>query len=196
MFKSIKKLSLILLTFILIAAAVISCGGGADETEVLTAFTELYNKSVPINEYIFGKGLPYDNPESYNIEELSSPYYVPVSESSPYKTKAELEAAILAVYSRDYYDVSMRQGLFDGYGEKNKEKPRYVEENGVLKIDITKSQLITINGAFDTSTARVKSSSATEAVVTATWKSGDTAKEYDLTMVYENGVWRMDSPTY
>ena len=195
MFKSIRKLSLILLTFILIATAVISCGGGADNTEVLSAFTELYGKSVPINEYIFGKGLPYDNPESYKIEELASPYYVPVSESSPYKTRAELEAAILSVYSRDYYDVSLRQGVFDGYGEKSKEKPRYVEENGVLKIDITKVGL-EITGTFDTATARVKRSSASEAVVTAAWKSGETVKEYDLTMVYENGVWRMDSPTY
>ena len=181
---------------IIITMTVVSCGGGADSTEVLSAFTELYGKSVPINEYIFGKGLPYDNPESYKIEELSSPYYVPVSESSPYKTRAELEAAILEVYSKEYYEGSLKQGLFDGYVNDDKNKPRYVEEKGVLKIDITKSQLITINGAFDTSTARVKSSSATEAVITATWKSGDTAKEYDLTMVYENGVWRMDSPTY
>ena len=119
MFKSIKKISLILVTLILVATAVTSCGGGPADTEVLTAFTELYQKSVPINQYIFGKGLPYDNPESYNIDELSSPYYVPVSESSPYKTVEEFKAAVLEVYSKDYYDVSLRQGLFDGYGEKS-----------------------------------------------------------------------------
>ncbi len=196
MFKAIKKLSVIFLTVILIAVAVISCGGGVDQAEVLAAFTELYNKSVPINEYIFGKGLPYDNPESYNIEELSSPYYVPVSESSPYKTRAELEAAILEVYSKDYYDVSLKQGVFDGYGEKSKEKPRYVEENGVLKIDITKPNLITEPGIFETATARVKSSSAAEAVITASRKAGETVKDYNLTMVLESSGWRMDSPTY
>ena len=172
----------------------VSCGGGADSAEVLSAFTELYEKSVPINEYIFGKGLPYDSPESYKTEELTSPYYVPVSESSPYKTKAELEAAILAVYSRDYYD-EIKQGLFDGYGEDSKIKPRYVEEKGVLKIDITNVGL-EITGTFDTATARVKSSSSSEAVVTASWRSGETVKEYDLTMVLDNGLWRMDSPTY
>ena len=179
MFKSIKKISLILVTLILVATAVTSCGGGPADTEVLTAFTELYQKSVPINQYIFGKGLPYDNPESYNIDELSSPYYVPVSESSPYKTVEEFKAAVLEVYSKDYYDVSLRQGLFDGYGEKSKEKPG---------LDIT--------GTFDTASARVKSSSSDEAVITASWKSGASAKDYDLVLVLENGAWRLDTPTY
>ncbi len=195
MIKKIKKISLIFITLLLIVSSVASCGGKADSGEVLAAFSELYGKSVPINEYIFGKGLPYDNPEGYNIEELTSPYYVPVSESSPYKTKADFEAAILAVYSRDYYDVSLKQGLFEGYGEKVKEKPRYVEENGVLKIDITKIGL-PITGTFDTASARVKDSSTTEAVITASWKSGNTVKDYDLTMVLEDSGWRMDSPTY
>ena len=194
MFKSIKKLSLILLTLITVATAVISCGGGPEDTVVLSAFTELYNKSVPINEYIFGKGLPYDNPESYKKDELASPYYVAVSESSPYKTIAEFETAILEVYSSAYYK-EIRQGLFDGYGEKNKEKPRYVEEKGVLKIDITKAGN-EITGTFDTSAAKVKSSSSSEAVIRAPWRSGSTVKEYDLTMVFENGQWRFDTPTY
>ena len=195
MFKSIKKLSLILITVILAATTVISCGGGWDEAELLSTFTELYEKSVPINEYIFGKGLPYDNPDSYNLEELNSPHYVNVSEGSPYKTVAELEAAILEVYSKDYYTVSLKQGLFDGYGEKSKEKPRYTEENGVLKIDVTKVGL-EITGRFDPTTARVKSTSSSDAVIVANWISGDTVKEYELIMVFENGAWRLDSPTY
>ncbi len=195
MTKKIKKIFLLFVTVILVISSAVSCGAKADSGEVLASFTELYGKSVPINEYIFGKGLPYDNPESYNIEELSSPYYVPVSESSPYKSKAELEAAILEVYSRAYYEGSLKQGLFDGYGEKNKEKPRYVEENGVLKIDVTRIGL-SITGSFDTASARVKSASSTEAVITASWKSGETVKDYDLTMVLEGSGWRMDSPTY
>ena len=190
-----KKITVIFMAVMLIVFSLVSCGGGADETEVLTAFTELYNKSVPINEYIFGKGLPYDNPESYNIEELSSPYYVPVSESSPYKSIEEFKAAVLEVYSKDYYDVSLSQGLFDGYGENSKDKPRYVEEKGVLKIDITK-QGLDITGTFDTATAKIKSSSADEAVVRAAWTSGATVKEYDLVLVLESTGWRFDTPTY
>ena len=165
------------------------------EADALAAFTELYNKSVPINEYIFGKGLPYDNPESYDIESLEAPYYVAVSESSPYKTIEEFKAAVLAVYSSDYYNVSLRQGLFDGYGEDSKEKPRYIEEKGVLKIDITKTGL-DITGTFDTAAAKMKSSSSGEAVISAPWSSGETVREYDLVLVLENGVWRLDTPTY
>ena len=195
MFKSIKKISFILLTLILVITSVVSCGGKADESEILSAFTELYGKSVPINEYIFGKGLPYDNPESYKTDELTSPYYVAVSESSPYKTVAEFEVAILEVYSKDYYTVSLKQGLFTGYGEKNDQKPRYTEENGVLKIDITKAGL-EITGRFDASKASVKSASSDEAVVRAPWRSGETVKEYDLTLIRENGQWRLDTPTY
>ena len=191
-----KKIIIVFMAVMLTVFSLVSCGGKPEDTDVLTAFTELYNKSISVNEYVFGKGLPYDNPESYDIENLDSPHYVAVSESSPYKSIAELEAAILEVYSRSYYEGSLKQGLFDGYPGDDKNKPRYVEEKGVLKIDITKPNLMTVPGTFDTSSARIKSSSYSEAVIKALWTSGETSKEYELVMVFDGSAWRMDSPTY
>ena len=191
-----KKIIIVFMAVMLTVFSLVSCRGKPEDADVLSAFTELYNKSIAVNEYVFGKGLPYDNPESYDIENLDSPYYVAVSESSPYKSIAELEAAILEVYSKAYYEGSLKQGLFDGYENDDKNKPRYVEEKGVLKIDITKPNLITVPGTFDTASAKVKSASFSEAVIKATWTSGATSKEYELVMVYDGSAWRMDTPTY
>ncbi len=191
---SVKKISSILIAIIFLSVSMMSCGKPED-TEVLNAFSDLYEKSRSINEYVFGKGLPYDDPENYDIENLQSPYYIPVSENSPYKTQAEFEAAILDVYSKNYYDVSIKQIVFDGFGENSKENPRYVEVDGVLKIDITNTGAI-LTGIFDAAAANVVSSSFSDAIVKAPWKSGETVKEYQITLIYGENGWRLDSPTY
>lgn len=170
----------------------VSCNGGDGEA-ALAAFKTLYPESVKINEYVFGKGLPYDG--EYDIDSLSSPYYVEVSEDSPYRTRAELEAAVLSVYSKGYYN-NIRQSLFDGYGDGSDAKPRYKEVDGVLKIDIT-NKGYSINGVFDAETATVKDASSADAVIAAIYSAeGQTPREYELTLVLEGGEWRFDAPTY
>ena len=77
--------------------------------------------------------------------------------------------------------VEMQKGFADG-----------VELND----GICKAAGLEITGKFDPSRATVKSTSSSDAVVKAPYSSGETIKEYELTMVYENGQWRMDSPTY
>lgn len=182
---------MILISLLTVLTAV-SCNGGDGEA-ALAAFKTLYAESVKINEYVFGAGLPYDG--EYDLESLSSPYYVEVSEGSPYKTKAELEAAVLSVYSKGYYN-NIRQSLFDGYGEDSDVKPRYKEVGGVLKIDITNTGY-KISGVFDTENATVKDVSSSDAIISAIYSvEGQNQKEYELTLVLENGEWRFDAPTY
>ena len=78
-----------LLMLLVIAVTAFSACGKPDETEVIEAFKTLYEKSVTVNEYVYGNGLPSDTA----WDEKTAPQYEAVSEGSPYKSRAELEKA-------------------------------------------------------------------------------------------------------
>ena len=160
------------------------------KNEVLDAFKELYPKAALINGYVYGAGLPYDG--EYNIEELDSPHYVAVSDSSPYKSIAELEAAVLEVYSEGYYTDVLKAVLFAGVSADGQGlmgiSPRYKEVNGVLYTDVTYSKLNLIR--CDAEKAYIVEIKSRSAIVGAP-RSGQT-KDKNSTMVLTDKGWRFD----
>lgn len=189
-----KVLSLILLIITLstIVTALPSCDEGTpDEAETLSAFAELYERSLIINEYIYGSGMKSDA----EWDGATSPKYADLSEDAPYKTRAELEAAVKSVYSDSYYESSIVYVLFDGYTDTEKLSPRYSEYNGVLRVDISNSGK-ELSGRFDTSKAEITKLSYNSATIRAPYTKGDSTKDYELTMVMTANGWRFDIVTY
>ncbi len=164
--------------------------------EVLGAVTELYEKSLILNEYIFGNGLPVSDTEAGEDGKVS-PLYVDVAEESPYKTEAEFERAILSVYSESYYEESLSHLLFDGYEVNKDYAPRYKERKGVLQFDVTSEpQFSDLSGRFDIPTAKVISVSSDTAIVECNYSRGDYSAVCTLTLDRTSNGWRFSVPTF
>lgn len=169
------------------------CASEADKAEVLAAFKELYEKSIEINDYIFGEGLPVT--ESFDSDDVKSPYYVAVSENAEYRTREELEAAVLEVYSSEYYESALKAALFEGYADGSGPDPRYITDGSVFKTDAGNKGADT-SGRFDPETAEIVDISASSASVRATYTRAGTVAEYTLSMVRTENGWRFNVPTY
>lgn len=191
-----KKIITLLLVILMIVPSVImltQCTSKPDEAEVMAAFKELYEKSVKINEYVFGKGLPVDG--DFDKDDIKSPYYVAVSADAEYKSMQELEAAVLEVYSSGYYEDALKGALFDGFEGVSDVKPKYTTDGGIFKVDAAGKAADT-SGRFDVESARIVKLSAGFASIKATYTRGSTVAEYTLTMALTEQGWRFDAPTY
>ena len=161
------------------------------EDEVISAYKEIYPAAYQLTEYIYGTGLPYDG--EYNREELGKEYYVPVSESSPYKTKEEFIAAVLEVYTEEYYENTLKYVLFESLaGDQNgmvaSDAPRYKTVSGTLYINVAFEPSTVFK--CDTSKAYIEDIRTDSAVVGAPREG--TAKDKKCYMVLTESGWRFD----
>ncbi len=199
--KFFRKLFILTVALIIAAGSVCAVGctpqayiSEEERTEILSAVNELYEKSLELNEYIFGKGMSVSD---YDSDGTSSPLYVDVAEDAPYRTEADFERAILSVYSTDYYEASIALMLFEGYENQTVKKPRYRERNGVLQFDVTsEAEFSDLSGRFDLSTAKVVSVSSETAVVRCFYERGDYSGECTLTLERVSSGWRFAAPTF
>lgn len=191
-----KKIITVLLLALMVIPSVLTmtqCAAKPDEAEVLAAFKELYEKSLKINDYVFGEGLPVDG--SFDKEDIKSPYYVAVAEDAEYKSMEELEAAVLEVYSPDYYEDALKGTLFEGFEGESDVKPKYTTDGGIFKVDAAGKAADT-SGRFDMASAEIVSLSASSASIRATYTRGSSVSSYTLTMTLTENGWRFDAPTY
>lgn len=187
--KIVKTITFVMLCVICLVP--VGCSKPTD-SEVLSAYKELYPKAFELYKIMYAEGLPYDG--EYDKDTLTSPYYVEVSDTSPYKTKAELEEAVLSVYSQTYYDSTLKMVLFNGseadeYGMLGV-SPRYKETAGKLYVDITFGQFA--SNECDLSTAKVKEIKRRSAVITVSYTYNGEAKSKNTQMVLTENGWRFD----
>ena len=177
----IKRILAVILTLCAVFS-VASCSKISDE-EMLTEYKALYEKALDVNRIIYGTGLPVDG--EYDVKKLSSPYYVPVSESCPYKTLADVKNAVLSVYTEDYFNDVFKRVLFDGYEDKfAKINPRYKEIDGVLHTDITYEAFATVEtGRVDLENATVKKNTGGGAEIVAPYYISGVRQKTDKTTV-------------
>lgn len=164
-----------------------------DEAELLEEYKALYEKSLLINEIIYGAGLPYKG--EYDLEGITETTYVEVSDESPYRTAAALEAAVLEVYTVELYESVIKNVLF-GSGEQGilLNTPRYKESNGVLLIDLNYEQFVNISGRCKSDEAYVVKSSMGGAVIGAPYFVGEVKQQKDkqTEMFLDDNGWRFD----
>lgn len=164
-----------------------------DEGELIAEYKALYEKSLLINDIIYGGGLPYKG--EYDLEGITETTYVEVSDESPYRTAAALEAAVLEVYTVELYEDVIKNTLF-GSGEQGMfaNIPRYKESNGVLLIDLNYKPFVNISGRCVLDEAYVVRSSAGGAVIGAPYFVGEVRQQKDkqIEMFLNDNGWRFD----
>ena len=205
-----KRILLILLVVIIVLMA--SCcdaprDPAPDIDEVYDRLVQVIEASHEVNVLLFGAGLPV-YPRGDAEDELVHRYYGVADESrefvtpyAKYKSIADLQAAIAAVYSTEYRE-SLYESLFTGYAademsvmmparfsedERFLYMSRYVDPlvDGVRVYDYASMEIVNYSHA---SRLRVSIRSYTE----------DRPEEWKtvyLSFVYENGDWYLDSPS-
>ena len=188
------KKFLILVLAAAMAFVAVACAKPED-SEVLAEYRALYEKAQEINGIVYGNGLP--NGYEGDASKLKSPHYVAVAESCPYKSLEDIEAAVLSVYTEDYYNDVLKNVLFDGIEDKYATvHPRYKMQDGVLMTDVTYDAFESITGARnDLDSAYVIRSSSGTAEVGAPRYVNDVKQEADkkTTMIMTENGWRFDN---
>ena len=205
-----KRILLILLVVIIMLMAS-CCDASRDPApeidEVYDRLVQVIEASHEVNVLLFGAGLPV-YPRGDAEDELVHRYYGVADESrefvtpyAKYKSIADMQAAIAAVYSTEYRE-SLYESLFTGYAademsvmmparfsedEKFLYMSRYVDPlvKGVRVYDYASMEIVEYSHA---SRLRVSIMSYTEDHPNV-WK-----KVY-LSFVFENGDWYLDSPS-
>ena len=205
-----KRILLILLVVIIVLMAS-CCDAPRDPApeidEVYDRLVQVIEASHEVNVLLFGAGLPV-YPRGDAEDELVHRYYGVADESrefvtpyAKYKSIADMQAAIAAVYSTEYRE-SLYESLFTGYAademsvmmparfsedERFLYMSRYVDPlvDGVRVYDYASMEIVNYSHA---SRLRVSIRSYTE----------DRPEEWKtvyLSFVYENGDWYLDSPS-
>ncbi len=183
-----KKLFIILIALTLLLT---SCGPIGDEA--LTKLPDLISRAEVLNEYIWGLG---PEVEDYTESEISSgsAKYVRVAASAKFTTLPALTEEILQVFSTSYCEniieiaVSGSEEVASRYGEDT--------SDGRLTFNVT-SRGFELRTKLDPSKAVVKSIgfNRVEIDVPCTFDGIDDGM-YTVALVLENGMWKLDSPTY
>ena len=181
-----------LLFVLMLPLPVLTGCGASSSAQALEALPDLVARAEVLNEYIWGQGAPLEN-DTAGASGKSVAQYERVAGDAPFTTLAALTEEILQVYSTEYCKIIMEivlEGNDDVF-------PRYNEdEDGRLTCDVTNDGFV-LSTKLDPSQARVKSSgfNRVKAAVPCTFQ-GEPDGDYIVTLVYENGAWKLDSPTY
>lgn len=173
--------------------------------EVYDDIVTLLENAYGINNAVFGEGLPVyaigsEYAEQHGLyKDTDYANYQYVREDAPYRTTGEVRDALLAVYSTDYVD-SLSGVLFDGFVMGSRvEVAQLYEQNGYLMQRTDYEPLFTGRRVYDyDSMCIVKPSTATRLTVEIDSRAEgeDTFTKDSISLVLDNGVWKLDAPTF
>lgn len=205
-----KRILLILLV-VIIALMASCCDAPRDPApeidEVYDRLVQVIEASHEVNVLLFGAGLPV-YPRGDAEDELVHRYYGMADESrefvtpyAKYKSIADMQAAIAAVYSTEYRE-SLYESLFTGYAadEMSVMMPaRFSEDERFLYMSKYVDPLVDGVRVYDYASMEIVSySHASRLRVSINSYTEDRPEEWKkvyLSFVYENGDWYLDSPS-
>lgn len=194
----------VLVLTILSVVSLSACTKKLSKEEATTKVAELVEASYELNVIVFGEGLEY-----IETEESKNARYALVKENEKYNSIKDIRDAIEKVFSEDYSRV-METTAFVGVQEKfGAVLPRYIENSQgflVLKNNVVLDGSVDVNGdkqeigyqgikvlKYDPSTIEIVKISRRFIEANITSEGGEAT--ILVTLILENGEWRLDSPT-
>ena len=163
---------------------------------------ELIEKSLAVNDLVFGYGLPVWHIGSEYAAMLyiydKTPVFENVTEYATITTLTQMKQRMEAVYSSAYLE-SLYGPLFDGYAYEEGSMPaQYNEDSTRLYQWKNYKPLVTKQRIYDYASMRVVGGDAQTAVIEidSHLENEETTLVVELILVLENGQWRLDTPTY
>lgn len=186
-----------------IAAMMLMCGFAgcstpepADEGEMLEAAKILLESAVEVNRIFFWEGLPHEEPADDKLEVGDSEYLV-LAEKYMYLMESDLMAKAEAVYSESYCR-DIKKIAFEGIKVTEDEAlfARYIEEQGVMKINRKLSEEGLAERLPDTSSVDTVNITHNTATVSVSFTCEGVTEKQEIKLVLEDDGWRLDTPTY
>ena len=205
-----KKIFIGVLSFLLILSATVSmssCSGKAPNIEdVNERFVYLIEESKELNVIFFGTGLPIYRRDGELAERKMVYYNDKVSgynkvllENSEYLSIDDIKAAAEKIFSDEYLS-ELYKSAFDGImtGDVNA-YVRFYDNTEWLYQSVSAGEFSLSERIYDYSTMEIvkpsNSKYVTVSIESYTLKNPNRIS-IDLSFVYENGNWFLDSPTY
>lgn len=199
----IKRILSLMFASLLVILTFSGCGcAKISEEEAKLEIRKLVDASYDLNVIIYGEGLPY-----YERTDTINQLYAPVADTAKYKSISNLKVAIRKTFSESYSKI-LEATAFEGqegveFGYHN--QPRYIEVLGelmVLKdfynVDFDSDKYGEYEGIkvqkYNTNVIKIVKIS--KRFVEGEITSVDGRTTIRVTLVLENGEWRLDSPTY
>ncbi len=170
--------------------------------DVYDEAVELIEASYAVNDIVFGHGLPVWHYGSEYAELLhvydKSSTFENVTEYATVATLDSIKQRMSAVYSAAYVE-SLFTPLFDGYAYEEGSMPaQYREDSSRLYQWKGYRPLVTWQRVYDYASMRVVGGDEQTAVIEidSHLENEQTTLTVELVLVWENGEWRLDTPTY
>ena len=199
----IKRILSLIFASLLVILIFSGCGcAKISKTEAELEIKKLVDASYELNEIIYGEGLPY-----YDRNDTINQIYAPVADTARFKRISDMKVAIRNTFSSSYSKI-LEKTAFEGeeggdFGYPN--QPRYIEvqdELMVLKdfytVDFDSDKYGEYEGikVQKYNTDVIKIIKISKRFVEGEVTSIDGKTTIRVTLVLEDGEWRLDSPTY
>ncbi|MBE6684606.1 MAG: hypothetical protein E7592_03005 [Ruminococcaceae bacterium] len=205
-----KKIFIGILSFLLIFSATLSlssCSGNAPNIDdVNERFVYLIEESKELNVIFFGTGLPIYRRDGelsnrklvYSNDNVSG-YNKVLLENSEYLSIDDIKAAADKIFSDEYLS-ELYESAFDGIMVNDTNAyVRFYDNTEWLYQSVSAGEFSLSERIYDYSTMEIvkpsNSKYVTVSIESYTLKDPK-RRTVDLTFVYENGDWFLDSPTY
>ncbi len=198
-----KRILSLVFASLLVILTFSGCGcAKISKEEAQLEIKKLVDASYDLNVIIYGEGLPY-----YDRIDTQGALYAPVSDTARFKSISDMKVAIRRTFSENYSKI-LEKTAFEGqegvdFGYHN--QPRYIEVSGelmVLKdfynVDFDSEKYGEYEGikVQKYNTDVIKIVKISKRFVEGEITSVDGKTQIRVTLVLEDGEWRLDSPTY
>ena len=192
------------MTFSLISCAEEEYNREYNSAEVEAAAEELIERSLVLNDILYGKGIGYTEDESTSIYKVADKESL---EKFEIEHISDIEPRLRAVFSKAYVDTVYSSDIFTPLVEDEitKSYARYFEdedEEGKTVIYVNKSYNFVLKNSYEY-IGRVKAerSEGDFVIVSATVRAtrdGGISKDFklEIKLIEESEGWRLASPTY
>lgn len=188
----------VLLAAVILVSVTSSCSKEElpTEDEIISASKTLLENAVEVNRIFFWEGLPHVEVTEDKID-LGDAEYIVLTEDYMYLSQNDLMEKARSVYSESYCK-DIESVSFEGVkiDDDNALFARYIEEQGVMKINRRLSESGLSERLPDTDTIQIVELSGKRAVVNLSFSCDGITEKQNVTLVKEADGWRLDTPTY
>lgn len=159
-----------------------------DEAQSIEIVKDLIERSYTLNVVYYGEGLPYDAEKQVEGE------YYEVTEDAPFRIRNDLIVETRAVFSEDIA-LGLLGAYLDGYSNMGVVVyARYLTgPDGYLTVYKDYKNVNDQITKYDTSSVQIIKNRKNKIVASVT--SVDGGETIEVTLIYENDAWKLDSPT-
>lgn len=164
--------------------SLISCGGGADDSEILSELSALAPRATELYRIIYSDALPRS--------EVSEDGYYRVSDEAPFTSVAELDAAMRRVFYYDYYKILANTAFKGVFAEEGEIVAKFTDRDGRLYVAPSVTAHFGEPREFDLTEAKVIKKNPYMAIVRIPHADGDV----EVTLQKTESGWMINSPLF